>query len=206
LDFVMATVAVDNAHSADWVAFALACGVPVDVGAHASRREDGQPLTDLRLDDGDTVLISVRLARAVGLGASLAADRQERVVAPRHVVWGALADDSSDAAAWFGSGLDHLSTPAILGELGDHLFGSDLPDPAKIGRRAPGEDVALPPINEPSISVMETALILAGQPKVRRRVRVWAAGVGAALVLLAGGFVRTMGEVRDAARHDRRRR
>jgi hypothetical protein len=194
LDFVGAASVVDFGRSASWTAFAIGCGVGEQPAPNRPGGELTEALTELS-PGGPSVLVSVRLARAVALGGRLARQRGEEVITPRHVVYGIVADSSSDGARWLGSGIEQLSTVDLLAALGDRLFSADLPDPATVGLRDLG--VPTPGVAAPRQARPRLTLTRLTSTEATTRTRRWATGVVVLLVLSLSGYVITLTKARD---------
>lgn len=195
LDFVGAASVVDYGRSSNWTAFAVRCGVGEQPAPSWPGGESAEALTELSLD-GERFLVSTRLARAVVLGGRLARHRGEQVIAPRHLVYGILADSACDGARWLGSGIERLSPTALLSTLGDRLFSADLPDPTTVGLRDSGSGD--PPTGPAPVRTRHRPLLARAESiEVRTRTRRWATGVVVLLVLSLSGYVMTLAKARD---------
>lgn len=197
LDFVSAAISVDLVRSADWTAFTVTCGLADLPEPGRPRKEDTEALAELR-GAGHRTLVSARFARAVELGALLAAQLNDPQVEPWHVLFGIIADLDSDAGQWLTSGVEPLTQAELIDSLARHLFNLDLPEPGTVGL-APEPDVSIPPFSDPPRTTTERLLTQAAILGFRTSLRRWVTAVIVIAILITSGFIRDMATVRTAA-------
>jgi CHAT domain/PDZ domain/Clp amino terminal domain, pathogenicity island component len=131
LDLLAAIFATDNA---DWTSFIVAADLPAlpRTASHAgsTSRERDTASSVITLDLDHQAQVTAAVSRALGWGERLAAHLGDPVIAPAHMVYGFLCEDSCDAARWMSVNSHDISELRSL--LGDRVFDTDLPPAADL--------------------------------------------------------------------------
>jgi hypothetical protein len=128
LDLLAAIIATD---SADWTSFVVAADLaslprPAAPTGNASREHDAaDAVITLGLDH--QARVTAAAGRALGWAERLASHLDDQVIAPAHLVYGFLCEESCDAARWITTSSHGL--PELRALLSDRVFGIDLPTP-----------------------------------------------------------------------------